>query len=145
MKALVTGATGFIGANLVRALLERGHRVRALVRPGSDRRNLTGLDIELIEGDLLSRDSLKRAVEGCTIVFHVAALYSFWVRPRRLIYDVNVEGTRNLLLAAREAAVDRVVYTSSVAALAVPEGRPETLYSPEAFAIPDRRRVPEVS
>ena len=122
MKALVTGATGFIGANLVRALLERGHRVRALVRPGSDRRNLTGLDIELIEGDLLSRDSLKRAVEGCTIVFHVAALYSFWVRPRRLIYDVNVEGTRNLLLAAREAAVDRVVYTSSVAALAVPEG-----------------------
>jgi len=123
MKALVTGATGFIGANLVRALLERSYQVRALVRPGSDRRNLNGLAVELAEGDLLDRGSLGRAIDGCALVFHAAALYSFWVRPRRLIYDVNVEGTRNVLAAAREEGVERVVYTSSVAALAVPDGR----------------------
>ncbi|MFQ6117736.1 MAG: hopanoid-associated sugar epimerase, partial [Candidatus Bipolaricaulia bacterium] len=123
MKALVTGATGFIGANVVRVLVEKNYKVRALVRPGSDRRNLEGLDIELAEGDVRDRDSIKRAVEGCGLVFHVAALYSFWVRPRRLIYEVNVEGTRNVLQAALEQRVERVVHTSSVAALGLREDK----------------------
>ena len=125
MKALVTGATGFIGANVVRALLKRDYKVRALVRPGSDRRNLEGLEVELAEGDVRDYDSVRRAMEGCGVVFHVAALYSFWVRPRRLIYEVNVEGTRNVLRAALERRVERVVYTSSVATLGFhPDGKP---------------------
>jgi len=123
MKALVTGATGFIGANVVRVLLEEDYKVRALVRPGSDRRNLEGLEVESVEGDIRDRGSIRRAMEGCSLVFHVAALYSFWVRPRRLIYEVNVEGTRNVLQTALEEKVERVVYTSSVAALGLPEGR----------------------
>ncbi|MCR4392052.1 MAG: NAD-dependent epimerase/dehydratase family protein [Candidatus Acetothermia bacterium] len=117
MKALVTGGTGFIGANVVRVLLDRGYQVRALVRPNSDRRNLAGLPVELVEGDVRDIGSVRTAVAGCKLVFHAAALYSFWVRPRRLIYQINVDGTRNVLQAALEAAVERVVYTSSVAAL----------------------------
>jgi len=117
MKALVTGATGFIGANIVRALLDAGYEVRALVRPESDRRNLDGLDIEFATGDVRDPGSLQRAMQGCELVFHAAALYSFWVRPRRLIYDINVTGTRNVLDAALKARVERVVYTSSVATL----------------------------
>lgn len=117
MRALVTGATGFIGANLVRTLIEKGVRVRALVRPHSNRKNLEGLDVEIAVGDVRDRGSLERAVEGCELVFHAAALYSFWVKPRSLIYEVNVEGTRNLLEAALKAGVERVVYTSSIAAL----------------------------
>ncbi|MGQ9601593.1 MAG: hopanoid-associated sugar epimerase [Candidatus Bipolaricaulia bacterium] len=123
MKALVTGATGFIGANLVRALLEENYRVRALVRPGSDRRNLEGLEIELVTGDVRDLDSIRRALEGCSLLFHGAALYSFWVRPRRLIYEINVGGTRNALQAAFEKGVERVVYTSSVAALGLPKDK----------------------
>lgn len=123
MKALVTGGTGFIGANLVRALLKRGYRVRVLVRPSSDRRNLEGLEVELAVGDLRDPGSLARALEGCSLLFHVGALYSFWVRPRSLIYETNVEGTRNALQAALERGVERVVYTSSVAALGLPRGK----------------------
>lgn len=117
MRAFVTGATGFIGANVVRALLERGFSVRALVRPGSDRRNIRGLPVETVEGDLRDLSSIERGMRGCKVVFHVGALYSFWVRPRRLIYEVNVDGTRNVLRAARGLGVERVVYTSSIAAL----------------------------
>jgi len=116
-KAFVTGGTGFIGSSVVRTLLERNVGVRALCRVGSDRSNLEGLDIELIEGDLVDVDSLRRGMAGCELVFHVGALYSFWVRPRRRIYDVNVEGTRAVFDAAKKAGVERVVYTSSVAAL----------------------------
>lgn len=123
MRALVTGATGFIGANLVRALLEQNYRVRALVRPDSDRRNLEGLEVELATGDVRDLDSLRRALEDCSLLFHGAALYSFWVRPRRLIYEINVEGTRNALQAALERGVERVVYTSSVAALGLPKDK----------------------
>lgn len=123
MKALVTGGTGFIGANVVRALLGRGYRVRVLVRPSSDRRNLAGLEVELAVGDVRDPESLERALEGCSLLFHVAALYSFWVRPRSLIYEVNVEGTRNALQAALKRRVERVVYTSSVAALGLPRGK----------------------
>jgi len=121
MKAFVTGATGFIGSNVVRALLKRGVRVCALVRPNANRNNLDGLDVELVEGDLLDFDSLKRGMDGCEQVYHVGALYSFWVRPRRLIHDVNVEGTRNVLQAAMDEKMEKVVYTSSVAALGLRE------------------------
>ena len=125
MRAFVTGGTGFIGANVVRALLAQGFKVRALVRPNSDRRNLEGLDIELVQGDVRDFPSVKRAMQDCRLVFHVAALYSFWVRPRRLIYEVNVDGTRNVLQAALELGIERVVYTSSVAALGLREdGQP---------------------
>ena len=125
MKALVTGATGFIGANIVRVLLKKGYKVRAFVRPNSDRQNLDGLGIEFAVGDVRDRASVKRAMDDCGLVFHAAALYSFWVRPRRLIYDINVEGTRNVLQAALEKKVERVVYTSSVATLGLEkDGRP---------------------
>ena len=125
MKALVTGATGFIGSNVVRALLEHGYKVKALIRPDSDRRDLEGLEVELAWGDVRDRDSISKAMEGCELVFHVAALYSFWVRPRKLIYEINVEGTRNVLGAALEQRVERVVHTSSVAALGLREdGKP---------------------
>jgi len=121
LKVLVTGATGFIGSNVARALLQRGYKVKALVREGSDRRNLSNLDVELAKGDIRDLDALKKAVAGCKIVFHAAALYSFWVQPRDLIYDVNVGGTRNVLEACLQMGIERVVYTSSVAALALPK------------------------
>ena len=125
MKALVTGATGFIGANIVRVLLKKGYAVRALVRPNSNRQNLDGLKVEFVAGDIRDRDSIKRAMDGCELVFHAAALYSFWVRPRQLIYDINVEGTRNVLQTALKVGVERVVYTSSVATLGLREdGKP---------------------
>ena len=120
MRAFITGATGFIGGNLVRLLLEEGHTVRCLARKGSDRRNLAGLPAELIEGDLDDRGQLKDALEGCDAVFHVAALYSLWAREREAIYRANVAGTENLLAAARAAGVKRFVHTSSVAAIGVP-------------------------
>jgi len=125
MRAFVTGGTGFIGANVVRDLLERGVRVRALCRPSSPPGNLEGLDIEIVEGDLRDVQSLRRGMQGCELVFHVGALYSFWVRPAGLIYEVNVDGTRNVFDAALEEGIERVVYTSSVAALGLREdGQP---------------------
>lgn len=117
MKALVTGASGFVGANLVRALLQRGYPVRALVRPTSKGKALEGLDVEIASGDVRDPNAVRGAIRGCSLVFHCAALYAFGVRPRKLLYDVNVEGTRNVLQAAREEKVERVVHTSSVAAL----------------------------
>ena len=114
MEALVTGANGFIGGALVRRLLEAGHRVRAFVRPAADRRGLQGLPVEIVQGDLLDRRSLQAAVKGCRWIFHVAALYRLWARDRQAFYASNVEGTRNVLEAAWEAGVDRVVYTSTV-------------------------------
>lgn len=134
MKAFVTGATGFIGSNVVRALLKRGVKVCALVRPNANRNNLKGLDVELVEGDLLDSNSLKRGMDGCEQVYHVGALYSFWVHPRRLIYDVNVEGTRNILQVAMDEKMEKVVYTSSVAALGLREdGQPADEATPVSF------------
>jgi len=123
LKVFVTGGTGFIGSSIVRELLKAGYEVRALVRQGADTRNLDGLEIERVQGDITDIDSLRRAMVGCEWVFHAAALYSFWVREPGLIDLVNVEGTRNVLEVSREMGVDRIVYTSSVAALAVPEGK----------------------
>jgi len=117
LRALVTGANGFLGAHVVRALLERETEVRALVRKGADLRALEGLPVDLAVGDVRDPAAVIRAVDGCSYVFHVAALYAFWVRPRSAIYEINVDGTRNVLQAALEAGVERVVHTSSVAAL----------------------------
>jgi len=114
---LVTGATGFVGAAVARALARRGHRLRFLVRKGSDRRNLAGLAGEIVEGDLAAPETLAAAVRGCRYVFHVAADYRLWVRDVAAMRRVNVDGTEALLKAARAAGVERSVYTSSVAAL----------------------------
>jgi dihydroflavonol-4-reductase len=125
MKAFVTGGTGFIGANVVRTLLGRGATVRALCRPASSGASLAGLEVQRVAGDLRDPASLHRGMAGCDVVFHVGALYSFWVRPRQLIYDVNVQGTRNVLAAALDQGIERVVYTSSVATLGPSaDGRP---------------------
>jgi dihydroflavonol-4-reductase len=113
-KALVTGANGFVGANVVRALLAHGEEVRAFVRPGSDRRSLADLPVELAEGDLRDADSVRRAVAGCARVFHVGADYRLWARDPQELYDSNVKGTVHVLDACRALGVERVVHTSTV-------------------------------
>lgn len=117
MLTLVTGGTGFVGAAVVRLLLSEGHTVRALARRGSDLQNLDGLDVDLALGDLLDQESLRRACKGCRRLYHVGAHYSLWEPSPEVFYRVNVDGTRNLLQAALEAGVERVVYTSTVGAL----------------------------
>src|SRR5271167_3424844 len=114
---LVTGATGFVGTAVARALITDGRRVRALIRPNSDRRNLVGLDLEIRQGSLEDPASLEAAVEGCGAVFHVAADYRLWVRDPQAMFKANVDGTRILMEASLAAGVARVVYTSSVATL----------------------------
>jgi dihydroflavonol-4-reductase len=127
MKTLVTGGTGFVGANVVRALLNHGAEVRALVRPRSDTRNLDSLDVELVAGDLRDRSSLEAALDGCDTVYHVAAMYALWASNPKEIYDCNVTGTVNLLEAAEMAGVQKIVYTSSVATIGLPQdGTPGT-------------------
>ncbi|HYM62305.1 MAG TPA: hopanoid-associated sugar epimerase [Thermoanaerobaculia bacterium] len=116
---LVTGGTGFIGAHVVRALLAKGARVRCLVRPAGVRRNLDGLAVDLVEGDLRDGASLFRAMSGIRTVYHCAADYRLWARDPRELYASNVEGTRNVLAAAAKAGVRRIVYTSSVAAIGI--------------------------
>ena len=123
MTALVTGANGFLGSAVVRALLAEGSAVRALVRSGSDRRNLDGLDVEVAAGDLTDRDSLRRAAAGCEAVFHVAADYRLWVADPKPMYSANVDGSVNVLEAAAAAGADRLVYTSSVAVLGLNKDR----------------------
>jgi dihydroflavonol-4-reductase len=113
----VTGATGFVGSAVARALLARGHELRLLVRPGSDRTNIAGLPAELAEGDLTDPASLARAAEGCRTLMHVAADYRLWVPDPEAMLRANVAGTRALLLAAQSRGVERMVYCSSVAAL----------------------------
>ena len=125
MKVFVTGATGFIGASLARELLRDGYEVRALARPESDRRNLRGLDLEICEGDLRDRDSLEKGLKGCEILFHAAADYRLWTRNPDVMYEINVGGTRNILEAALNHGLSRIVYTSSVGALGNPgNGQP---------------------
>jgi len=117
MTTLVTGATGFVGAAVVRQLLATDRVVRVLARPGSDRRNLHGLPVEVVEGDLLDPASLGPAVRGCQVLFHVAADYRLWTPQPAVLYATNVRGTGHLLQAAAAAGVQRIVYTSSVATL----------------------------
>jgi dihydroflavonol-4-reductase len=125
MKALVTGATGFVGAAVARALLGAQWQVRVLARRSSDRRNLTGLDVDVSEGDLADSKSLERAAQGCEGLFHVAADYRLGARDPKELYRANVEGTRNILSAAHRSGVQRIVYTSSVATIGIPaDGSP---------------------
>ncbi len=112
-KTLVTGATGFIGSAVVRALLAAGQEVRALVRRTSDTRNIDGLDVERVQGDIRDVDSVRAALKGCDRLYHTAALYATWVPDPEIFHQVNVEGTRNVLRAALETGVERVVYTST--------------------------------
>jgi dihydroflavonol-4-reductase len=116
---LVTGATGFVGAAVAKALLRSGQKVRVLARPNSDRRNLEGLKVEIVQGALDDFASLPKAVADCRYVFHVAADYRLWVPDPEIMFRVNVEGTRELMLAAQAAGVERIVYTSSVAVLGI--------------------------
>ena len=118
MKAFVTGGTGFIGANLLRLLLQQGYTVRSLVRPTSRLDHFHGLDVEIVTGDL-NDSHLSELMQGCQVLFHLAAHYSLWQKDRELLYKYNVLGTRNILAAARRAQIERVVYTSSVAAIGV--------------------------
>ena len=134
MTVLVTGATGFLGSHVTRLLAERGDRVRVLVRPTSEARRLDGLPVERVAGDLRDAASLARAAEGVETVYHLAADYRLWARDPREIYDSNVDGTRNLLQAARRAGVARFVYTSTVATVAVPH----------TDSLPDERTVTSV-
>jgi dihydroflavonol-4-reductase len=125
MKALVTGATGFVGAAIARALDSAGWQVRVLVRGGSDRSNLQPLTVEVVEGDLADERSLEHALEGCAGLFHAAADYRLGARDPTQLYRTNVEGTRNILNAARTAGVARIIYTSSVATMGIPpDGSP---------------------
>lgn len=134
MTTLITGASGFVGSAVLRRLLAEGHRMRVLVRAGSDRRNLAGLDVELAVGDLNNPETLRDAVAGAKAVFHVAADYRLWVPRPEEIYRANVEGTGALLRAAAKAGVERVVYTSSVATLGLlPDGTPADELTPSAL------------
>ena len=117
MKCFVTGATGFLGSHVARQLLARGAELRLLVRPTSGTGNIDDILAERVVGDLRDAASLKKGVAGCEFVFHVAADYRLWARNRQELYDSNVEGTRNLLTAARDCGVRRVIYTSSVATM----------------------------
>jgi dihydroflavonol-4-reductase len=132
--ALITGGTGFIGANVARELVGAGGTVRVLARPGGDRRALEGVRVEFAEGDLLDAASVRRAVRGVQAVFHVAADYRLWTPDPAALYRTNVEGTRTVLEAAGEAGVARIVYTSSVGALGIPkDGSPGTENTPVAL------------
>ncbi|MEW6776122.1 MAG: NAD-dependent epimerase/dehydratase family protein, partial [Bdellovibrionota bacterium] len=115
MKALVTGATGFVGSHLVRDLLARGVEVRVLARKTSPWKNLENLSVERAEGDVRDADSLARAMRGCEAVFHAAAQYTFWEADPRSYYDINLEGTKNVLRACEKSKVKRLVYTSTIA------------------------------
>jgi len=130
--SLVTGATGFVGSAVARALLARGRRVRVLARPNSDRRNLGGLAVEIAEGAMEDPRSLARAVAGCRYVYHVAADYRIWVPDPVPMFRANVDGTRDLLTAALEAGAERVVYTSSVATLGLVPGGSATEETPSS-------------
>ena len=124
-ETLITGASGFVGSAVARKLVQSGYRVRALIRPGSPRRHLAGLDLRFVDGDMRDAPSLRRAMAGIRYVFHVAADYRLWARDRDEIFANNVEGTRTVMQEALRAGAERVVYTSSVATLGLhPDGSP---------------------
>ena len=122
MKALVTGATGFVGAAVVRALIKAGVEVRVLARRDSDFSNLQQLKIDGVYGDLRDKESLRKALTGCQQLYHVAAHYALWARNPAIFYDVNVTGTKNLLEAARDVGTERIVYCSTIGAIGLPPG-----------------------
>jgi dihydroflavonol-4-reductase len=120
MKCFVTGASGFIGGNLVHELVARGHQVRALIRPGSDARVLEGVPFERVEGELSDRDRLREALYGCDWCFHLAGSYHLWMRDYRPMFADNVEGTRTVIEAASAMGCARIVYTSTVGCIGLP-------------------------
>lgn len=131
MKTFITGATGFIGASIVRELLKEGREVRALVRKGSDTSNLAGLDVELWQGDLRDGAGLNQGLKGCDSLFHAAADYRLWTRDPADMYRINVDGTNAILTAALANGLSRVVYTSSVGTLGNPgDGTPGSESTP---------------
>jgi dihydroflavonol-4-reductase len=133
--ALVTGASGFVGSAVTRQLIDRGWRVRALLRQTSDRRNVADLPVEIAEGSLEDAASLRAALAGATHLFHVAADYRLWVRDPRAMFRANVEGTRILMESALDAGLSRIVYTSSVATLGVgSDGTTSDETAPSAYA-----------
>ena len=121
MTTLVTGATGFLGSALARELLKDGRTLKLLVRKNSDTRNIDDLDCEVAYDDLQDRDSLKSALTGCQTLYHTAAYYSLWSQDKKLIYDINVQGTRNILESALEMGIEKVVYTSTVGCIGLSE------------------------
>ena len=124
-KVLVTGAAGFIGSAVVRKLLAQGRGVRAMVKPGENTKNLDGLEVEIVAGDITDRDAMRRALADCDVLYHLAAIYALWLPDKKVMYDVNVEGTKTVLWAAYKANLSRVVYTSSIAAVGLrDDGQP---------------------
>lgn len=124
VRAFVSGATGFVGSAVVRALLRRGVEVRALARRSSDLRNLVGLDVAVVHGDLLEEDGLTLALQGCGVLYHVAAYYSTSEADAQRMYEVNVRGTKAIMRAALTAGVRRVVHTSTIGTIGQPgDGR----------------------
>ena len=121
MKVFITGASGFIGGNLTVRLVERGYTVKALLRPGSKISIPLVKEVEILEGDILDFDTVLRGVRDCGWVFHCAASYNFWAKDPRDIYKTNVNGTDNVLVAANIAGVERIVYTSTVGTIGLPE------------------------
>jgi dihydroflavonol-4-reductase len=122
MKALVTGATGFVGGAVVRSLVKIGIDVRVLARAGADLQNIQNLAVERVEGDLRDPASLRQSLAGCRQLYHVAAHYALWAKDPSIFYDINVTGTKNLLEAARDVGVERIVYCSTIGAIGLPTG-----------------------
>ncbi|MCP9464325.1 MAG: NAD-dependent epimerase/dehydratase family protein [Nitrospira sp.] len=120
MNALVTGATGFVGGAVARALVRAGYKVRVLTRPHADLRNLDRLPVERVVGDLRDPASLRAALKGCQHLYHVAAHYALWAKNPSIFYEVNVTGTVNLLEAARDVGTERIVYCSTIGAIGLP-------------------------
>jgi len=122
MKALVTGASGFVGGAVARTLVQAGIDVRVIARRGSDPHNYARLSVEAVDGDLRNRNSLRRALAGCQQLYHIAAHYALWAKDPSIFYDVNVTGTRTLLEIARNVGIERIVYCSTIGAIGLPPG-----------------------
>ncbi len=127
MNCFVTGASGFIGANLVHELVARGHRVKVLLRPGADVRGLAGAEFKAVPGDVGDRPALAAAMRGCDWCFHLAANYQLWLPDYAPMFAANVDGTRNVLEAAHKAGCSRIVHTSSAGCLGLPQEHAGTL------------------
>jgi len=121
MKTIITGSTGFLGSAVLRELLDDGREVKVLVRRGTRTANIDGLDVEIAYGDLRDLESIRSALNGCDILYHVAAYYSLWDRDPQLIYEINVEGTRKILQVAKEKDLEKIVYTSTVGCVGLNE------------------------
>lgn len=134
MTVFLTGATGFVGSAVLRRLLDAGHEVRVLARPNGDRRNIDGLDCEIVEGDLIENVFYQKGLKGCDALFHVAADYRLWAPDAEAMHRTNIDGTRDLFRSAAEQGISRIIYTSSVATLGLNcEGTPADEATPSAY------------